>query len=345
MSLFEGTAPPNVTTTDTTKVTAPQYLTDYLTDLAKTGQTQLGTPSDQLIAPLTQNLTTLYAPGTATTALTRYQPAMDAALTAGTAGGQAVTSDDISAFYNPYEADVVNRMGQLSAQNVQRSMLPALRAAFAGTGGFGSQRYAGALGQAMSDVQTGLLGEQAKLKAQGFKDAVDAALRQKGYQTQAASALGNIGTAEQQAATTGLKTLGDIGTQELAYEQSQIEAPLTRAQNVAKILQGYQFPTTTEKTYVGPASTYAPSPLTQIAGLGSLVGSLFGQTINPKTGEVMQTGPGWSALKGIFGSSDSSGISADLQAALNNAGVGGLGYGEAGSEAATGTDSEGNPII
>ena len=41
-SLFQGEAPPNVQTTRETAAVAPQYLTDYLTQLATQGQQTLG---------------------------------------------------------------------------------------------------------------------------------------------------------------------------------------------------------------------------------------------------------------------------------------------------------------
>lgn len=274
MGLFDAPAPTPVELKSSTTTTAPQYLTDYLTQLAQTGQQQLGQPSDQLIAGLPQNLQDLYSGAQGT--LNRYQPAMDQALTALQSGATGVTGEDISKFYNPYEQDVINRMGEQSALNVQRSMLPALKGAFAGTGGFGSQRYAGALGQAMSDVQTGLLGEQAKMRSQGYANALEAALKERGYDIQAGQALGGLGTAEAGAATSGLKALGDIGTQELGYEQSKIEAPLTRAQNVAQIMRGYTYPTSVTGTSQQLPGAYAPSPLQQIAGLGTLIGSAFG---------------------------------------------------------------------
>jgi hypothetical protein len=69
--------------------------------------------------------------------------------------------------------------------------------------------------------------------------------------------------------------------------------------NVAKILQGYQFPMDVEKTEEQIPGSFAPSPLQQIAGLGSLVGSTFGQTVNPRTGELMNTGIGWKGLEGL----------------------------------------------
>jgi hypothetical protein len=43
MGLFQGEAPPNVQTTRETAAVAPQYLTDYLTQLAQQGQQALGT--------------------------------------------------------------------------------------------------------------------------------------------------------------------------------------------------------------------------------------------------------------------------------------------------------------
>lgn len=290
MSLFDAPAPTPVTLTGSTTQTAPQYLTDYLTQLAQTGQSQLGQAS---IAELPQNLQDLY--GGAQSTLERYQAPMDQSLAALQSGATGVTGEDISKFYNPYEQDVVNEMARQSQLNVQQGMLPALKAAFAGQGGFGSQRYAGAMGQAMGDVQGDLLGQQAKLRSEGYKSALDAALKERGYDIQAGQGLYGLGQAESQAGTQGLKTLADIGTQELGYEQSKIEAPLTRAQNVAKLLQGYQFPMSVSETKQTLPSAYAPSALQQIAGLGTLVGSTFGQTLD-KNGNLVQTGPGWAAL-------------------------------------------------
>jgi hypothetical protein len=270
MSLFDAPDPRKVELKGSTTQTAPQYLTDYLSSLAQAGQDQIDTAS---IAELPQNLQDLYSGAQGT--LNRYQTPMDQSLAALQSGATGVTGEDISQFYNPYEQDVVDEMGRQSALNVQRSMLPALRGAFAGQGGFGSQRYAGAMGQAMSDVQADLLGQQAKLRSEGYRSALDAALKERGYDIQAGQSLYGLGQAESQAGTQGLKALGDIGTQELGYEQSKIEAPVTRAQNVAQILRGYQYPMTTAETKETLPGAFAPSPLQQIAGLGTLVGASF----------------------------------------------------------------------
>jgi len=299
MSLFDAPAPNKVELKGSTTQTAPQYLTDYLSSLASAGQDQIDTAS---IAALPQNLQDLY--GGAQGTLNRYQAPMDQSLQTLQGAAQGVSAGDISQFYNPYEQDVVDEMGRQSALNVQQSMVPALKAAFAGQGGFGSQRYAGAMGQAMGDVQSDLFGNQAKLRSEGYKTALDAALRDRGYDIQAGQSLYGLGQAESQAGTQGVKALGDIGTQELGYEQSKIEAPLTRAQNVATILRGYQFPMSTAETKETLPGAFAPSPLQQIAGLGTLIGSTFGQTVNPKTGELMNTGAGYKGLdlvKDLYG--------------------------------------------
>ena len=284
--LFQGSAPPNVTTTRETAAVAPQYLTDYLTQLAQQGQQSLGTfdkatgqyttpTQEQLsaagkpyVAPLStlQNQVIQAAPET----LTRYQTPMNEALAAGQAGA-SIDQGDISKFYNPYENAVVGGMATQSATNVQRNLMPQLKAGFVGTGGLGGARYANALGQTLGDVNTTLLQEQNKARSAGYQSALDAALREMAGQTQSAQALGTLGAQEQQAATTGLKTGADIGAIEQAQNQALINAPTTMAGNVAQILRGYTYPTVTTEKYEGPASSYGPSILSQIGGLGSLV--------------------------------------------------------------------------
>lgn len=276
MGLFDAQTPTPVELKGTSQQVAPQYLTDYLTNLATTGQGLMGQGT---IAGLPQNLQDLYANAQGT--LNRYQDPMNQSLQTLQGAAQGVSADDISQFYNPYEQDVVDEMTRQSGLNVQRNLLPQLKSAFAGSGAFGSQRYANATGQTLGNVQSDLLGQQSKFRSEGYKSAVDAALRDRGYDVQAGQALGSLGAQESQAGVSGLKALGDIGTQELAYEQSKIEAPLTRAQNIAKLLQGYQFPMTVNKTEEQLPGAYAPSAIQQIGSLGTLVGAGFN---NNKTG-------------------------------------------------------------
>ena len=328
--LFEGIAPPNVNTTRTTEQKAPGFLTDYLTNLAKSGTEALGTTTtdasgktvftpktgDELIADRPDYYANLVsgidpATGKAYEAdklpglgdLGRYKSALDEALKVGKlagspigvsydAEGKPVFSDTLQAFYDPFQKDVIGAMREASDVNLQRSVLPGLKAIGVGSGQFGSRR-AGALGgQALADYGAAANRQESELRSAGFKTALDAALRQQANLTGAASALGNIGATEATASQNALKALAGFGEQDLAYEQSKLEAPLTRAANVAQLLRGYSFPTTTTETYSGPASVYGPSVMSQIAGLGTLVGSMF-----PAGGK----GAGDRIIKALFG--------------------------------------------
>jgi hypothetical protein len=145
-------------------------------------------------------------------------------------------------------------MREASDVNLQRSVLPGLKAIGIGSGQFGGRRAGVLGGQALGDLAAALSREESGLRSAGFKTALDAALREQGQQTGAANALTNLGQTE---------------------FQSKLEAPLTRAMNAAQILRGYNYPTTTTETYKGPANVYGPSPLSQIAGLGTLLGAAF----------------------------------------------------------------------
>ena len=290
MGLFTGAAPPDVTKTQTTASTTPDYYTDYLTKLSQTGQNALGTfdaTTGQFTAPTQDSLVAAGSPyvagltqsqkdvfKNAPEQLLRYQDPLNDALTAGQSG-MDVSQADISKFYNPYENAVVGGLGAQSATNVQRNLMPQLKAGFVGTGGLGSSRYANATGQALGDVNTGLLQEQNKTRMAGYQSAVDAAMKEAQLSNQASAALTGLGSAEQQAATTGLKTGSDLGALEQAYKQSQINAPLTQATNVAQLMKGYTVPTNQTQTYKGPGDVYQPSPLSQIASLGTLLASGF----------------------------------------------------------------------
>ena len=320
MGLFTGAAPPDISSTQTTASTTPDYYTDYLTKLSQAGQGALGTydPTTQkFTAPTQENLITAGSPyvapltqlqkdvfKAAPETLTRYQTPLDEALAAGKSGA-GVSQEDISKFYNPYENAVVGNLGTQSATNVQRNLLRALKAGFVNTGGVGSTRYANALGQTMGDVNTALLQEQNKTRMAGYNTALDAAMKEAQLQNQASAALTGVGSAEQQAATTGLKTGADLGALEQAFTQSQINAPLTQASNVAALMKGYTVPTTQTQTYKGPGSAYQPSPLSQIASLGTLLASGFNKD-----------NTGWGNL--LLNKLGSAGSSADAEKVLND---------------------------
>lgn len=271
--LFTGVVAPDVNTTKTTGTTAPQYFTDYLTNIAQAGNEAVDRPADQMVAPLQAMQTQGYA--AVPTAATAYQPGLTAAgQTAASAAG--VDQGDINQFMNPYTQNVVDEMARLSQQNVQRNLLPTMKAGFVGTGGLGSTRYATALGQGLADTQTNLTGQQYGALSSGYKSAVDQAIQNAQLQNQAAQTQANIAGKEQELGLAGANALTKAGAEQQAYEQAKIEAPLKTATNAAALLKGYTIPTTSVETYKGPmAGVYGNSPLSQVAGLGTLMGSAF----------------------------------------------------------------------
>jgi len=270
-SIFEGSAPPSVDTTKTTATTAPQYYTDYLSDLSKAGTTALGADPLKLVAGFDEMQTNAFT-GLPTAASAYTTGLGNAEATANTAAAGA-TPTTIQNFMNPYTKNVVDEMARLQQQNIQRNLMPSLKAGFVGTGGLGGQRYANALGQTAADWQSNLLGQQGKALETGYSGALQAALQQAQQQAQAAQVQGQLAGQEQTLGLAGNKALQEAGAQKQALEQAKINAPLVQASNVSKLLQGQTIPTTSTEKYNGPWTTYQPSPLSQIAGLGTLFAS------------------------------------------------------------------------
>jgi hypothetical protein len=327
--LFEGSAPDPVELTKTSAAKAPEYLTNYLTSLSQAGMGALGTVTpgtpatettpgtaptvkpftgQELIAELPDFYKTLMTPAANANLpelsdLTRYQGVLDQALATGKAAGRnigltydaqgkPVFSDELRSFYDPYQQQVIDEMQKQSDINVQRNVLPALKAlGVSGMGGaLGSARTGSISGQALADIAANLQAQQTAARSKGFQTALDAALKQQQNLTGATTALSGLGSQEQQAATSGLKTLSDVGAAKLAYDQSKVEAPLKRALNVAEIMRGYTYPTSSTETAETIPTVMGPSPLSQIAGLGTLVGAAFptgGQGVGNKIIDVI----------------------------------------------------------
>ena len=300
--LFQGTVAPDVNTTRTSASTAPQYYTDYLSGLAGAGTAALNRPSGELVAPMTAMQQQGYAaiPGAAKA----YQPGLTAAEQTVSGVAQGLTPEKIQSLMNPYTTGVVNEMERLQQQNIQRNLMPQLKAGFVGSGGLGSQRYANALGQTTADMQSNLLGAQTGALQQGYAQALQAAINEGQMQNQAAQLQGNLGAQEQTLGLAGAGAMTKAGAEQQAFEQAKINAPLTQATNVSNLLKGYTYPMSTTETYKGPMSgVYGASPLSQITGLGALVGSGLGQTtsttIDPATGKpVVKATDNW--LQGLL---------------------------------------------
>jgi hypothetical protein len=291
MSVFDVYANPDVTTTDTQATTSPNYYTNLMSGLSTAGMQAMANPNQ--VAPLTAMQNQGYA--AVPDAATAYKPGLSAAeQTANTAAAGA--APQISTFMNPYTSNVVDEMARLQQQNVQRNLMPQLKAGFVGSGALGSQRYANAMGQTAADLQSNLTGQQYGALSAGYKSATDAALQNVRDQTQAGQLQGNLGAQEQALGLTGAGALTKAGAEQQAYQQSLIDAPLKTATNASALLRGYQAPSTVTSTKVGPLTSayYQGSPLNQVVGLGATLGAGLGttRTVDPKTGAVTEV-PNW----------------------------------------------------
>lgn len=274
--LFQGDPLPAITKTTEAQQTAPEFYTNYLQDIANLGQNAIQQGGIAGFSPLQQQA---------------FQMAPDVAFSgAGSLGaasqllgeaGATTVPDVIADYMNPYTGAVVDEMGRLTQRNVRENILPNLGAAAVGSGQFGSRRQQQVTGNAMRDIQADLIGKQMQALQQGYKDAGTLAQTDLSRAVQAGQAFTNLGQEQQQLGTAGLKTMSDYGAQQQAQGQKLLDYPMAQTQQFAKLLQGYQMPmgTTTQAT---GSEGYSNSPLSQIAGLGSLVAALFPST-NPNT--------------------------------------------------------------
>lgn len=271
--LFQGDPLPSVIKTTQQQQTAPEFYTNYLQDIANLGQNAVQQGGVAGFSPLQQQAFQM-APNMAFAGSSSLGNAAGMATAAGTTAAPDIVQD----YMNPFNAAVVGEMGRLAGRNIQENVLPNLGAASIGSGQFGSRRAQQITGNTLRDIQADLLGRQAGVLSSGFQSAMTNAQTDLNRQLQSGQALGNIGTQQQTAGTTGLKTLSDYGAQQQALGQKQLDYPMTQAQNFAKLMQGYTMPMgqTQQYTGVGDAGNYSTSPLAQIAGLGSLFAALYG---------------------------------------------------------------------
>ena len=338
MSIFQGSALPNVTETTTTKDTSPAGYQTYLENIAAAGSGALtkagalgvdGKPTTVLNtgADLVAGYDPMQSLGynQLQSAVGAYQPGLTAAgQTAGRAA-QGITPERIQAFMNPFTTNVVNEMSRLTNQNVERSLLPGLKAGFVGTGGLGSQRYAGALGQSMADIQANLTGQQTGALSAGYGQALKGALDEAQLMNAAAKTQADIAKQEQELGIAGAGALTKAGAEQQKYQQSLLDAPLSIAKEASGLMRGLTMPVDQTKTAVGPKSKdyYQNSDVQRASALATLLGSAA-------------KGTGFDSLKSIL-SRQSEGLSNFLSGKSN--------YLDLGGGIAMSVDKNGNPVI
>jgi hypothetical protein len=224
------------------------------------------------------------------TAFAGAQTAGDAASLLGASGTTAAPSM-VGAYMNPYTTNVVDEMARLQNQNVQRSVLPALRGAGVGSGGFGSSRQANATGQTLAEMQRNLTGQQYGALNTGYNTAMSAAQADLSRQLQAGQGLGNVAQQQYNIGTGGLDVLQKLGNQQQELGQKQLDYPMIQAQNLAKLFP-MTIPTGETTQTVAPTDIkqLSPSPLSQISGLLTSLGSIINRPQTTGTQTTTQGG-------------------------------------------------------
>ena len=339
--IFQGSALPNVNTNQSQQTTLPDWYNNYIQGLNSAGQAAQA--NAQFVGPTglqnaafsgvtgaaqqgqgamnqgigaTQNALNMQSPLGAASGYLGQATSLNGAQAASPyinqgAAGPAQTAANAQALTNPYIQNQVAQIGQLGERNVLQNIAPQSTAGAVGSGQFGSQRGAQALGQAINDAQMNTSSLQANALQGGYSSALQSALANQGLQLNAGQTLGSLtqgqqsnllnagstagqlqgagvnqqlaggaqlgalGTANQAMGLTGINAMNQLGTQQQQIAQNEQLFPMQTLAMQAGLMQGAQLPTGVSSSYSGPMpGAYNPSPLAQVAGAGALATGL-----------------------------------------------------------------------
>lgn len=307
--------PQQSTSSTLTTSQVPQYLSDYLYRLMSgaysAAQEEYQPYSGPRIAPFTEDQ--LKAFEATREAVGAYKPALGAAEEAASkaAGLSPTTAAQpyfqqaaqtvpgvIGEYMNPYQEQVLNRMGDIAQRQLREKIMPELGDQFIRAGQFGSTRQQELAGRAVRDVGEGLSAAIGEQLSKGYTAAGQQAqedLRRLASIGQASGQLtgtemGTLGTLagvqaglgqkEQALGLQGAGALETIGmTQEqrnqrnldLAYQDflRQTQYPKEQIRFLNEAIRGLPSGgTTTSGQTVASGQTYSASPLAQLASAG-----------------------------------------------------------------------------
>jgi hypothetical protein len=279
----------------TQATTAPDYYTNYLSNIATQGAAAVDPKTGaQFVGPTDlQNL----AFNNVEKAATGYQPELiNAENTLNSVGTSAsplasanpyLTSASASPameaaqYMNPYTSSVANQLSNIGQRNIQQNLAPSATASAVGTGQYGSQRGAQVLGQVTSNAENDLNNQIGQLLNSGYNTALTTAEQQNQLQGQLGSTAANASSQGQQNLTNlgaqqsalsaqnqalglgAINAVSTLGGQQQTIKQNQQLFPLTNLSTLSGLLRGYNVPTTTSTTAQG-------SPLSALSTLGAL---------------------------------------------------------------------------
>lgn len=291
--LFQGDPLPDVVKTSQQQQTAPQFYTDYLQDIANLGRNAVQAGGVAGMSPLQQQALQM-TPGLAFAGSGSLGQAGQMISQA----GNTAVPNVIGQYMNPYTSGVVNEMQRLATRNINENVMPALGGAAVGSGQFGSRRQQQITGNVMRDLSADLLGRQTKALQEGYTEAGKFAGEDLSRALNAGRAMTSLGEEQQQLGLGGLEAMTKMGGTEQALQQKMLDYPMQQAQAFSKLLEGARIPTGTTTQEIGPVpGAYSNSPLAQIAGLLTAIGSFNrnaeGGAIKKKPMSVTMRGKGY----------------------------------------------------
>jgi len=166
----------------------------------------------------------------------------------------------IQDYMNPYQEQVVNRIGELGARNLREQFLPQIQDRAIQSGQFGGSRQGEAIGRALRDTQESTLAQQSQALQAGYGQAGQLLQADRARQLQAAGQQAQIGG---QQAALGQTTAGlSAADYQRMLAGAQQQAALGQA---AAGLEGADL------------ARYAQAG-SQLGALGQMTGQLAGQT-------------------------------------------------------------------
>jgi len=316
-SLTQGGALAPITTTQQTATSAPGFYMNFLNQLAGCAQKVAGNVQSVGAQPLQQQ-----AFQSASQNSGAFQPQLNNAMaTANQAAGSCISALAKN-YMNPYINCVVNAIGNLGQNNINSVLAPQATAGIVGSGQFGSQRGAGALGSVLANAEQGITAQQSCALQKGYTQALCSANKQIMDQINAGKLQGCLATTQSNLGVQCSKNLAALGCQEYKIAQNQQMMPLCVLKAEGCALRGFTVPTATSCIKTAPIpGAYATSPLATALGGASTIAGLFGKCgLNSATAQGLIKTIGCS-LSNLFTANPSNITSQDLTNASNGSQV------------------------
>lgn len=284
--LFDGSPPPNVSSTTTSTTNMPDWYQEYTRGLLGKSNTiaadafnyNAGSPvMPQTVAgftPATDQSFQMTADN-----IGIQNPAFN---TAGDTFNNVANGFDqgqFSNYMNPYTQNVNDVIATLGARNLSENLLPAVNDTFVGAGQFGGSRNAEFTNRAVRDTNQSILNQQAQNMNQGYQQSMQNYLQGQQQSLTAGQDFANLGAAQNQIGLQQAAAMNAVGQQQQSQQQlvnntnvQNFNASRDYPQQVAAFMnqqvRGFNPPTSTSQSYAGPGTNYQPSPLAQIASAG-----------------------------------------------------------------------------